>query len=292
MKTQKLNWLIVCILLASLKTIDVAAAASLISTEIKGNGQPIILIHGMSCSSEVWDEFVDRYQGDYELHLVTIKGFGNKESADYEHYLKEVKTELITYTKERKLKGAILLGHSMGGFLSLWAASEEPDLYSKIISVDGVPYFPVLQMPGITPEAAKPMAESMKNAMANMDEAAALANQKMIIASMIATENKRDKVIKMGMNSNPLVVGQAYGEMFTTDIRPLMAKIKSPVLVFGSWAAYQNFGATKESVTLGYQNQLKDIENVKLLVAEKGYHFVFYDEPEWFYNQLDKFLSE
>jgi pimeloyl-ACP methyl ester carboxylesterase len=292
MKTPKLNWLIVCVLMAALKTFDVAAASSLISTEIKGKGQPIILIHGMSCSSEVWDEFVERYRGNYELHMVTIKGFGNKESTEHEHYLRAVKDELIAYTKEKKLRKTILIGHSMGGFLGLWAASEEPDLYSKIISVDGVPYFPVLQMAGITPETAKPMAESMKTAMANMDEATALTNQKMIVASMIATEAKREKVVQMGMNSNPLVVGQAYGEMFTTDIRPLMSTIKAPVLVFGSWAAYQNFGATKESVSNGYKNQVKDIENVRLLVAEKAYHFVFYDEPEWFYSELDKFLSE
>ncbi len=292
MKTQKFNWLLVCMLLAVLKSFEVSATPQLITTEIIGKGQPMILIHGMSCSSEVWDEFVEKYKENYELHLVTIKGFGNKEKAEVEHYLREVKDEVVAYTKEHDLKNPILVGHSMGGFLGLWAAAEEPGIFEKVISVDGVPYFPVLQMAGITPETAKPMAESMKNAMANMDEVTALANQKMIIASMIATEEKREKVVQMGMNSNPLVVGQAYGEMFTTDIRPLMNKVEVPVLVFGSWAAYQNFGATKESVTNGYENQLKDIQKVKLLVAEKAYHFVFYDEPEWFYNELEKFLSE
>jgi pimeloyl-ACP methyl ester carboxylesterase len=292
MKTQKFNWLIVGMLLAFLKTINASAEPQLITTQIIGKGQPIILVHGMSCSSNVWDELVERYQGKYELHLVTIKGFGNKEMADVDFYLKEVKDELIAYTKETKLKNPIIIGHSMGGFLGLWAAAEEPEVFEKVISVDGVPYFPVLQMAGITPETAKPMVESMKSAMANMDEATALANQKMIVSSMIATEEKRAMVIEMGMKSNPVVVGQAYGEMYTTDIRPLMANIKIPVLVFGSWAAYQNFGATKESVTLGYQNQLKEIKEVKLLVAEKAFHFVFYDEPEWFYTELDKFLNE
>jgi pimeloyl-ACP methyl ester carboxylesterase len=292
MKTQKFNWLIVCILMTVFNTFNLSAAPELISMEIKGKGQPIILIHGMACSSSVWDEFVERYQGSYELHLVTIKGFGNKESSEYGHYLNEVKNELIAYTRDKKLKDAILIGHSMGGFLSLWAASEDPDLFYKIISVDGVPYFPVLQMPGITPETAKPMAESMKTSMTKMDDSTSLANQKMMIASMIATEEKRDKVIKMGMNSNPKVVAQAFGEMFTTDIRPLMGKIQTPVLVFGSWAAYQNFGATKESVTYGYQNQLKDIRNVHLLVADEAYHFVFYDEPDWFYAEIDKFLAQ
>lgn len=292
MKTQKFNWLLVCILMAVLKTFNVSAAPHLISTQIIGKGQPMILIHGMSCSSDVWDEFVERYQGKYELHLVTIKGFGNKEKSDVEYFLKEVKDELIAYTKEKKLKNPIIIGHSMGGFLGLWAAAEEPEVFEKVISVDGVPYFPVLQMAGITPETAKPMAESMKSDMANMDEATALANQKMIVSSMIATEEKRAKVIEMGMKSNPSIVGQAFGEMYTTDIRPLMSNVKVPVLVFGSWAAYQNFGATKESVTHGYQNQLKDIDHAKLLVADKAFHFVFYDEPEWFYSELEKFLND
>ncbi|SMD45181.1 Pimeloyl-ACP methyl ester carboxylesterase [Aquiflexum balticum DSM 16537] len=292
MKTQKFNWLLVGMLLAFLKTINASAEPQLITTQIIGKGQPIILVHGMSCSSDVWDELVERYQGKYELHLVTIKGFGNKEMADVDFYLKQVKDELIAYTQEKKLKNPIIIGHSMGGFLGLWAAAEEPEVFEKVISVDGVPYFPVLQMPGITPETAKPMVESMKNAMVNMDEASALANQKMIVSSMIATEEKRAKVIEMGMNSNSAVVGQAYGEMYTTDIRPLMSNIKVPVLVFGSWAAYQNFGATKESVTLGYQNQLKEIKEVKLLVAEKAFHFVFYDEADWFYSEMEKFLND
>ena len=292
MKTQKFNWLLVGIMLAFLKTINVSAEPQLITTQIIGKGQPMILVHGMSCSSDVWDELVERYEGKYELHLVTIKGFGNKETADVDFYLKEVKDELITYTKEKNLKNPIIIGHSMGGFLGLWAAAEEPGVFEKVISVDGVPYFPVLQMAGITPETAKPMVESMKNAMAKMDEATALANQKMIVSSMIATSEKRAKVIEMGMNSNPVVVGQAYGEMYTTDIRPLMSNIKVPVLVFGSWAAYQNFGATKESVTLGYQNQLQEIKEVKLLVAEKAFHFVFYDEPDWFYSEIEKFLND
>ena len=292
MKTQKFNWLLVGMLLAFLKTINVSAEPQLITTQIIGKGQPIILVHGMSCSSDVWDELVERYQGKYELHLVTIKGFGNKELAEVDFYLKQVKDELIAYTQEKKLKNPIIIGHSMGGFLGLWAAAEEPEVFEKVISVDGVPYFPVLQMPGITPETAKPMVESMKSAMVNMDEASALANQKMIVSSMIAAEEKRAKVIEMGMNSNSAEVGQAYGEMYTTDIRPLMTNVKVPVLVFGSWAAYQNFGATKESITHGYQNQLKDIDHAKLLVADKAFHFVFYDEPEWFYSELEKFLND
>lgn len=291
MKTEKIKWIMVVAFLTTFQISSLLAEPALISTKIIGKGKPIILIHGMACAPEVWDEFVEKYQDKNELHLVRIKGFGNDEKAEANHYLEEVKNELIQYIKNNKLKKPILIGHSMGGFLGLWAAAEAPELFGKIVSVDGVPYFPVLVMPGITPETAKAVSSQMTSAMSKMSPEAALENQKMMIASMIATEEKRPKVVEMGIKSNPSVIGQAYGEMYTTDIRPMMEKIKVPVLVFGSWAAYEIYGSTKASVEKSMNDQLKAIPDYKLLVAEKAYHFVFYDEPEWFYAELDTFLN-
>jgi len=277
--------------LAILLMANTMKAEGIISTEIVGKGQPMILIHGMSCSSDVWKDVTNHFKNNYEIHLVTLKGFGNKENVESNHFLKEVRNELIDYVKEHNLKNTILMGHSMGGFLSLWAASEAPDLFSKIISVDGIPYFPAVQMPGITPESAKNMAQQMQANMKNVSEEAFAQQQKMIIAGMIATPDKREQVIEMGINSNRTVITQAYGEMYTTDIRTEMSKVKTPVLVLGAWAAYEQYGSTKQAVENNYKAQCKDIKNVKVAVADKAYHFIFYDEPNWFYEQVDSFLT-
>ncbi len=263
----------------------------ILSTTVVGKGQPMILIHGMSCSADVWNDVTEYYKNNYEIHLVTLKGFGNNESVESEHFLKEVRDELIDYVKSNKLKNTILMGHSMGGFLSLWAAAEEPELFSKIISVDGIPYFPIIQMPTITPESAKNMADQMKANMQNVSEEAFSQQQKMIIASMIATEKKRKEVVEMGVKSNRAVITQSYGEMYTTDIRPEMTKVKAPVLVLGAWAAYEQYGSTKSAVMQNYTSQCKDIKNVKVAVADKAYHFIFFDEPAWFFSQVDSFLD-
>jgi len=268
-----------------------AKSENILSTSIVGKGQPMILIHGMSCSADVWNEVTEHYKNDYEIHLVTLKGFGNKESVDSEHFLKEVRNELIDYVKSNQLKNTILMGHSMGGFLSLWAASEAPDLFSKIVSVDGIPYFPAVQMPGITPERAQNMAQQMQANMKNVSEEAFAQQQKMIISGMIATPDKREEVVEMGINSNRMVTTQAYGEMYTTDIRPEMNKVKTPVLVLGAWAAYEQYGSTKQAVESNYEAQCKGIENVKVAVADEAYHFIFYDEPKWFFDQVDSFLA-
>ena len=55
--------------------------------------------------------------------------------------------------------------------------------------------------------------------MKNVSEEAFAQQQKMIIAGMIATPDKREQVIEMGINSNRTVITQAYGEMYTTDAK-------------------------------------------------------------------------
>ncbi|WP_375577850.1 alpha/beta hydrolase [Marivirga tractuosa] len=277
--------------LAILFMVNTMKAEGIISTTVVGKGQPMILIHGMSCSADVWNEVTEHYKNDYEIHLVTLKGFGNKESVESEHFLKEVRDELIDYVKTNELRNSILMGHSMGGFLSLWAASEAPDLFAKIISVDGIPYFPAIQMPGLTPERAQNMAQQMQANMKNVSEDAFAQQQNMIISGMIATPEKRAEVVEMGINSNRTVTTQAYGEMYTTDIRSEMSKVKTPVLVLGAWAAYEQYGSTKQAVENNYKSQCKDIKNVKVAVADEAYHFIFYDEPKWFFNQVDSFLA-
>jgi pimeloyl-ACP methyl ester carboxylesterase len=268
-----------------------AKSENILSTTIVGKGQPMILIHGMSCSADVWNEVTEHYKNDYEIHLVTLKGFGNKDSVESGHFLKEVRDELIDYVKTNQLKNTILMGHSMGGFLSLWAASEAPNLFAKIITVDGIPYFPAIQMPGLTPERAQSMAQQMQANMKNVSEEAFAQQQNMIISGMIATPEKREEVVEMGINSNRTVTTQAYGEMYTTDIRSEMSKVKTPVLVLGAWAAYEQYGSTKAAVEQTYKAQCKDIKNVKVAVADEAYHFIFYDEPKWFFNQVDSFLA-
>lgn len=269
-----------------------SAGNSIIHTEIRGTGQPMILIHGMACSADVWEDVAAYYEDRYELHLVSISGFGNGESIEATHILKAIRDEIIEYSKSRGLHQPIVMGHSMGGFLSLWAAAEAPGVFGKIISVDGLPYFPVLAMPGITPETAGSIVEMMQNNMRNSTPEAARAQQEMMIATMIGDPEKRAAVLKMGMQSNPDVIARAMGEMYTTDIRNQVSAIDVPVLALGSWYGYRQWGVTKESASAGYLAQFDSITNSSFKMAATALHFIFYDDPDWFFKVVDGFLAE
>ncbi len=180
----------------------------------------------------------------------------------------------------------------MGGFLSLWAAAESIGIFGKVISIDGLPYYPVLAMPGISPETAGPVVEMMQSNMANLTPEAARAQQEMMITTMISDPAKREVVLEMGMKSNPDVISRAMGEMYTTDIRKQVSAIGIPVLALGSWYGYSQYDVIKESASAGYLAQFGPITNATFKMAAKALHFIFYDDPDWFFEVVDGFLEE
>ena len=141
--------------------------------EVYGSGQPIILIPGYSCSGDVWKATVDNLKGNYQLHVLTLAGFAGVPPIDTP-ILKTVKNDLIKYVKDNHLNKPVLIGHSLGAFMSLWVASEEPSLFSKILCVDGVPFISAMSNPSITAEEIKKNpaynAEAMAANFKNMPE--------------------------------------------------------------------------------------------------------------------------
>jgi len=113
-------------------------AQSAFQVVVKGKGQPILLFPGFGCTGEVWNEAVAELSKTHQCHIFTFAGFGNVPPVEMP-WLSKIKDGVIAYVKENKLKKPTLLGHSLGGTLSLWLASVEPDMFNKIIVVDALP---------------------------------------------------------------------------------------------------------------------------------------------------------
>jgi len=121
---------------------------------VTGKGKPIILIPGFSCSGDVWKETVDHLKSKYQCHVITIAGYAGTAPID-SPVLKTVRDEIIQYVKQQHLDKPILIGHSLGSFLSLWISSTAPDLFGKLICVDGMPFFSALNDPGANADSLK-----------------------------------------------------------------------------------------------------------------------------------------
>lgn len=271
-------------------TIASFAQQQLFTVEVKGSGKPMILIHGLACSGDVWKETVAHYQSKYECHILTLAGFGGNAPATRDNFLASVKDDVINYIRTKKLKKPVIIGHSMGAFIALWTAASAPELFEKVVAVDGVPFMPALQVPGATAESTKPMAENMYKMMSAQTQEQFEANTRMFLGSMITSQQRIDEVMTLASKADVKTQAKVMYEMMSTDLRETVAAIKCPVLLMGAWVAYKNYGVTHDSALAMYTAQVNLVKQATVEITDTGKHFIFYDEPTWFFQKTDAFL--
>ncbi|MEQ9230148.1 MAG: alpha/beta hydrolase [Cyclobacteriaceae bacterium] len=260
--------------------------------KISGKGQPVLLIPGLASHGSVWDEAVENLNSKYECHVVTLPGFAGQPAVERENYLVSIGDELIGYLKDNKLKKSIVIGHSLGGFLTLYIGSNEPTLAQKLVVVDGLPFLAALQNPSATEESGEKMAEMMKAQMLNQTKAQYEAMQPLMLQTMITSDEDIATAMEWGRQSDGATVAQAMGDLYSIDLRDDLARITAPTLVLGAWYGYKDYGATLESTTQLYHDQFKNHKNYRLEMSAQGKHFIMWDDPEFFLRVVNDFLNE
>ncbi|AUD02419.1 alpha/beta fold hydrolase [Spirosoma pollinicola] len=258
------------------------------SVTVTGKGQPVILIPGFSCSGDVWNETVDHLKDHYQCHVLTLPGFAGVAPIKTP-VLQTVRDEIIRYINDQKLKRPMLIGHSLGAFMGLWISSKAPSLLSKLICVDGVPFISAMSNPAITADSLtkNPMfnAEAVAQNFVNMPAASYEANMTKSMLWQVSDSTRAQQIAHWSAMSDRRTLGYTYVEMSTTDLRNDIAAIQTPTLVLGS--LYFNSEATTERVL---NEQYKLLKPKTIRVAHTK-HFIMYDDPNWFYQQIDQFLS-
>ncbi|MDA9312587.1 alpha/beta hydrolase [Vicingaceae bacterium] len=98
-----------------------------IAYSVKGKGRAILLIHGLLGAKEVWKELECRLAKNFKVVSIDLPGHGQSECIGYVHgmeLLAECCKSLLTHLSIRK---AIVVGHSLGGYVSLAFGEKFPD---------------------------------------------------------------------------------------------------------------------------------------------------------------------
>ncbi len=263
------------------------AASKAFTVSVTGNGQPIILIPGFSCSGDVWKETVAHLKNRYECHVFTIAGFAGVAPIDTP-ILKTVRNEIIRYVQAKNLVKPIIIGHSMGSFMGLWVSSAAPQLFGKLVCVDGMPFLSALSDPNANADSLKknPMynPEAAVRNFENLPDSGFIDNTAKALFWQVNDTARAREIATWQYRSNRRTLGLALIELATTDLRKEIASITSPVLVLGS--IYE----TKEKSYELIGQQFKQLPGAVIHVANSK-HFIMYDQPAWFYNELDQFLK-
>ncbi len=286
MKTKNL----ILFALLSIFFIQPMAAKSTIQVSVKGNGIPIILIPALGCSADMWSETIAYLPKNYTCHAVSIKGFGGLKPIKSKS-MTDVKKDICSYLKKNKLSNAILIGHSFGATMCIDIASSFPEFFSKLILVDAYSFPLEVFAPGISMELAEMEADKLMNSIMKMSETDFQNTQTEQLKNAVTNQDRFAQILDWQMKSDRTLFAEAMGSMLATDYRPSLKNIKIPSLIIGTWLAFAKFGFTLESTKKTFENQYENLVNHKIVMAEKGKHFIMFDEADWFRQQLELFLN-
>ena len=267
-----------------------------IRVTVRGEGRPIIMVPGLNSAAAVWDETCAQLQAEkMQCHIVQLPGFAGLaakvDSSKEAQFLSPARDSLLAYIDAKKLKQAIIIGHSLGGALALQIAIKSPGTLGQIIIVDSLPFFPAATAPGATAATSKPMADGMKIGMMQGTLENYHKGLKANLRGMTLSEKRLETLVNWGSSSDRASTTQAMYELFTVDLRDDLSKITTPTLVLGSWAAYAHFGSTEESTRKIFTDQYAKLKGVRIEMSKIGYHFLMWDDPQWLVAQVKNFIA-
>jgi len=268
-----------------------AAAAELrlahISVVAMGSGSPVVLIPGLSSPRAVWDAIAPRLAANHKVYLVQVNGFGGDDpGANLKPgVLDGVVGDLHSYLAAHKAGPARVIGHSMGGLVALMLAKAHPEDTSAVMTVDALPYVGAIFMPGATVARLEPQAKAMREQMAVSFGKPNPANAA-TARSMALTPAAQETIAGWMAKADARVSGQAMYEDLTTDLRPDMAAIATPITLVMPYSD----AMPKDRAEPFYRAEYGKTPNLTLVPVGESGHFVMLDQPAAFAAAVEQFV--
>jgi N-formylmaleamate deformylase len=262
------------------------------SVQKQGSGKPMIFIPGLDCSGEVWKDAVQHFSKHFTCYTLTLPGFAGQPPIHSDSILATVANQLAAFILKENLERPVIIGHSLGGWLALDFAIHYPELTGDLVIVSSAPFLPALSMGSdITVDSATAIARKIKAGMTGQTPAQVRQSAAYYLSTMMRDSSRIAEVTEMEVKSDQPTQGEVMYELFSQDLRPMVGGIKTRVLALADWSAYKQYGATRENVYSNLRNQYKNVQHLTIAINDSSRHFIMFDEPDWFYGQVDNFVA-
>lgn len=101
-----------------------------------GQGQDLLLVHGLGASLEYWERIIPSLAKHYRVTAIDVPGFGLSSKPDVHYGLPFFTRALASFCEALGLESMYLAGHSLGGALSLDFAATYPEKVKKLCLID------------------------------------------------------------------------------------------------------------------------------------------------------------
>jgi pimeloyl-ACP methyl ester carboxylesterase len=110
--------------------------------EVRGQGQPLVLLHGFNASGQVWAPFLVEFAKQYKVILPDLRGHGRSSNPSGKFTHRQSALDVFALLDSLKIGQFRAMGISTGGMTLIHMATQQPSRVEAMVLIGATIYFP------------------------------------------------------------------------------------------------------------------------------------------------------
>ncbi len=258
---------------------SIVTSQGIVHYETYGRGRPVILLHGWINSWGVWQDSMIHLaeKCGYKVYALDFWGFGESAKVKTPPFKLASYVDMVDqFMGTLGILRAPVLGHSMGGTVSLRLALERPDRVTRVAVVgspiQGASLNFFLKLSGI---------DWIAHTVWRMPTLLRLVIRMNTLGD---SERVRKMILRDVERASTESFFRSIGDLHHTDLRQSLHQLQVPTL--GIYGKSDNIVDPKQAQVLAAA-----VHGASIHIMNRSRHFVMLDEPEAFHQTVADFLS-
>lgn len=247
-----------------------------IAYDVRGRGDTaLVFVHCWSCDREFWREQVNVFAGEYRIVVLDLGGHGASEATRDHWTITGLAQDVVAVADELRLDRMVLIGHSMGGPVSLEAARLMTGRVLGVIAVDTL-HDADFEFPAAQTEQMLAAFEA--------DFAGTMAGMFSAMTAETMEPELRDWIVKKATAANPTVASALISDFASVNFPQMFSEAGVPIRAINAAPSAMILATNIES-----NRRYADYDAI--LMDGVG-HFLQLERPAEFNAHLRSYLAE
>lgn len=250
--------------------------------QVAGDGEPILLISGLSADHRSWLPLVDPLAQDYQVVTFDNRGSGRSPVPEGQSTIEHFAHDAIALMDQLNIEKAHIIGQSMGSYIAQYMAADFPDRVIKVVLSNGT-----TKSDKISEYAFRLVGHLMEDGEAPIRTMEALLPW-CFTDNFLGHPTNVDLILDFFLhNPHPISIEGfwlQFHAVYSVDTAPLLHKIKAPTLII---AGEEDLLTTPKDAEVLHRG----IIGSSLTVMPRMAHVPHIEDPASFLEVIQTFLK-
>ncbi|HLD67467.1 MAG TPA: alpha/beta hydrolase [Pseudomonas sp.] len=243
----------------------------------KGQGAPVVLLHGLGSSLLDWQPQIDYLSRFFKVYALDLRGHGANEPLRAPLTVADMAADVAEFIRALEIQPCFVVGISMGGMVGFQLLASQAELVRGFVAINSAPSFPV---DALQVRAKVWLRVGMVRLFGLGAMAKLLANKLFPYAEQAPL--REQVILRLGQNDRVSYL-HALRAILGWSALPALATVDTPMLIIAGDRDY-----TPLAYKQAYVSQLR---NARLEVIEDSGHATPLDQPAQLNMLIKRFIE-